>query len=63
MAQQPVAEPVKMTNRLVMNFYTTKRLLGALHMAAQQHENAYDVIETDVEKRARPGAGQQPKER
>src|SRR5437667_8191672 len=53
----PVAtEPVKLTHRLVMNYFTAKRLLGALHMAVQQHENAYGVLETDIQKRMRAGA-------
>src|SRR5438094_2471502 len=50
------AEPVKLTHRLVMNYYTAKRLLGALHMAVQQHENTYGVLETDITKRARQSA-------
>ena len=54
------SEPVKLTHRLVMNYFTAKRLLGALHMAVQQHENAYGVLETDIQKRMRPGAGQRP---
>jgi hypothetical protein len=53
-------EPLKLTHRLVLNFYTAKRLLGALHMAVQQHENMYGVLEIDIGKRARsaprPGA-------
>src|SRR5437870_12373330 len=51
-------EPVKLTHRLVMNYFTAKRLLGALHMAVQQHENSYGVLETDVQKRVRQGAQQ-----
>jgi hypothetical protein len=47
------SEPVKLTHRLVMNFYTAKRLLGALHMAVQQHENSYGVLEVDINKRLR----------
>jgi hypothetical protein len=47
------SEPVKLTHRLVMNFYTAKRLLGALHMAVQQHENAYGALEVDINKRLR----------
>src|SRR3954471_3736428 len=51
-AMAPVAnEPVKLSHRLVLNYYTAKRLLGALHMAVQQHENAYGVLETDIQKR------------
>src|SRR5437588_11386822 len=49
-------EPVKLTHRLVMNYFTAKRLLGALHMAVQQHENTYGVRVTDIGKRVRPGA-------
>jgi hypothetical protein len=49
-------EPVKLTHRLVMNYFTAKRLLGALHMAVQQHENTYGVLETDITKRAQKGA-------
>src|SRR5437868_1703387 len=55
MTPQP-SEPVKLTHRLVMNYFTAKRLLGALHMAVQQHENAYGVLETDIQKRMRSGA-------
>jgi hypothetical protein len=55
---QPVAaEPVRLTHRLVTNYYTAKRLLGALHMAIQQHESVYGVLEVDVQKRVR----QQPR--
>lgn len=58
------SEPIKLTHRLVMNFYTAKRLLAALHMALQQHEGVYGVLEVDVQKRARtPGrpGGQPPR--
>src|SRR3954447_11593252 len=58
-SMSPVAaEPVKLSHRLVMNYYTAKRLLGALHMAVQQHEGAYGVLETDIQKRARTRMGQ-----
>jgi hypothetical protein len=53
-------EPVKLTHRLVVNYFTAKRLLGALHMAVQQHENVYGVLETDIQKRVRT-AGQAPR--
>ena len=52
---QPFAtgrQEVKVSQRLIMNFFTAKRLLGALHMALQQHENVYGVLEVDVGKRA-----------
>jgi hypothetical protein len=58
------SEPVKLTHRLVINFYTAKRLLGALHMAVQQHESVYGVLEVDIQKRVRSvprmGAGPRP---
>src|SRR5438132_14363959 len=50
-------EPVKLTHRLVINYFTAKRLLGALHMAVQQHENTYGVLETDIQKRVRTTGG------
>jgi hypothetical protein len=53
MTSTPAGEPVKLTHRLVTNFITAKRLLGALHMAVQQHESVYGVLEVDVQKRAR----------
>ena len=59
MAPTPT-EPIRLTHRLVMNFYTAKRLLGALHMAVQQHENVYGVLEVDVGKRARTSGGARP---
>lgn len=46
-------EPIKLSHRLVMNHFTAKRLLGALHMAIQQHESVYGVLEVDVQKRIR----------
>jgi len=40
-----------------MNYYTAKRLVGAMQMAVQQHENAYGILETDIKKRTRSGSG------
>jgi hypothetical protein len=54
------SEPIKLTHRLVMNFYTAKRLLQALAMAVQQHESVYGVLEIDVTKRARSAGGLRP---
>jgi hypothetical protein len=34
-----------------MDYYTAKRLLGALSWAVQQHESVYGVLETDIQKR------------
>jgi hypothetical protein len=62
MSPVPGGEPVRLTHRLVLNFYTAKRLLGALHMAVQQHENVYGVLEVDINKRMRsaPRVGPRP---
>jgi hypothetical protein len=51
-------EPVVITQRLVTNYFTAKRLLHALHLSVQRHEQAFGVLETDVQKRvvARPQA-------
>jgi hypothetical protein len=49
----PGGEAIRLSHRLVLNYYTAKRLLGALHMAVQQHENVYGVLEVDIQKRVR----------
>lgn len=46
--------PVKITQRLVVNMYTAKRMWAALGMALQRHEQAFGAIETDVNKRVVP---------
>lgn len=46
-------QPIKVTQRLIINFYTAKRLLAALNMQIQRHEQAFGVLETDVQKRVR----------
>jgi hypothetical protein len=46
-------EPVKLTHRVVMNFFTAKRLLLALNNVVVQHENAYGALELDFQKRFR----------
>jgi len=45
------AEPVVISQRLVTNFFTAKRLLQALHLTLQRHEAAFGVLETNVQKR------------
>ena len=44
-------EAVKLTHRLVMSFYTAKRLLSALQWAVNRCETNFGVLETDVQKR------------
>lgn len=51
MAPTPGGEAVRLTHRIVLNYYTAKRLLGALHMAVHSHEQSFGILETDVQKR------------
>jgi len=44
-------EPVQITQRIVTNYFTAKRMLHALHLSVQRHEQAFGVLETDVQKR------------
>jgi hypothetical protein len=50
-----IAEPIDISQRLIVNFFTAKRLMAALHMAVQRHEAAFGVLETDVQKRVMRG--------
>ena len=43
--------PIKLTQRAVMNFYTAKRLMAALQMSIARHEQAFGVLETNIQKR------------
>lgn len=52
-------EPVNVSQRIVTNFYTAKRLWHALGLTLQRHEAAFGVLETNVEKRVMPGLQQQ----
>ncbi|MGI6402200.1 MAG: DUF3467 domain-containing protein [Thermoguttaceae bacterium] len=45
-------EPIPVNHRIVLNFYTAKRLYHALGMTIQRHEAAFGTIEVDVNKRA-----------
>lgn len=53
-------EPVVVSQRIVTNFYTAKRLLAALQLTIQRHEAAFGVLETDVQKRVVPSMRRQP---
>jgi hypothetical protein len=55
---QPVGvptHPIPVTQRIITNFYTAKRMLRALELTLQRHEATFGVLETDVQKRVRPG--------
>lgn len=49
-------EKIKVQQRIILNYYTAKRMLGALHMAVQRHEAAFGTLETDIQKRVIPSA-------
>ncbi len=51
--------PIPITQRIITNFYTAKRMLHALQLTIQRHEATFGVLEIDVQKRVRPGLMQQ----
>jgi hypothetical protein len=53
MTPSGVPESIKLTQRLVMSFYTAKRLLNALQWAISRYEGNFGVLETDFQKRLR----------
>ena len=42
---------IKANDRIVMSVYTTKRLLSAISMTIQRHEQTFGAIELDVSRR------------
>ena len=53
---QPVGipkDPISVKQRIIVNYYTAKRLLAALQMSVQRHEAVFGVLETDINKRLR----------
>src|SRR5215475_9949817 len=51
-------QEIQVSQRLIMNFYTAKRLFSALGMTLQRHEQTFGPIELDIRRRAQAG-GQQ----
>ena len=54
---QPVGvpkNPITVTQRVIVNYYTAKRLLHALRLSVQRHEAVFGVLETDIQKRVKP---------
>ena len=47
-------DPINIKQRIVVNYFTAKRLLAALSMSVQNHERVFGVLETDVNKRVTP---------
>jgi hypothetical protein len=57
---QPVGvpkNPITVTQRVIVNYYTAKRLLHALSLSVQRHESVFGVLETDIQKRVKPMPG------
>ncbi len=53
-------QPVDINQRIILNFYTAKRLLHALHVSVKRHEDVFGNVETDIQKRVKaqePTAG------
>jgi hypothetical protein len=51
--QPQITKPVRITHRVVMDYYTAKRLAYLLHQVVSQHESAFGVVELDAQQRAR----------
>jgi hypothetical protein len=50
-------QEIPVAQRLIMNFYTAKRLFSALGMTLQRHEGAFGPIELDVRRRTQQPTG------
>jgi len=50
-------QEVDVNHRLIMNFYTAKRLLSALTTTMQRHEQTFGQVELDVRRRANIAGG------
>jgi len=47
------SQPIVITQRVVSNLYTAKRLLQVLELTIQRHESVFGALETDVQRRVR----------
>ncbi|HEV3238196.1 MAG TPA: DUF3467 domain-containing protein [Gemmataceae bacterium] len=55
-------QPIKVTNRLILSFYTAKRLMTALQFAVNRHESMFGPVEIDPQRRLRQMPPQQPRQ-
>ena len=46
------SEPIPITQRIICNLYTAKRMLHVLQLTVQRHEAAFGALEIDVQRRA-----------
>lgn len=51
----PPPQPIPVSQRIVMNFYTAKRMLHALQLTVERHEATFGPLEADVQKRVKSG--------
>jgi hypothetical protein len=54
-AQPGVDIAVRVTDRIVLNYYAAKRLALTLGQVIQQHEKQFGALELDVNKRRKTG--------
>ncbi|PHR98988.1 MAG: hypothetical protein COA78_25560 [Blastopirellula sp.] len=47
----PSQPAIDIDQRIIMNYYTAKRLAAALEMSLKRHEQTFGEIETDIQKR------------
>ena len=45
-------QEIGVSQRLIMNFFTAKRLFSAMGMTLQRHEQTFGAIELDIRRRA-----------
>src|SRR5438067_7355223 len=53
-------QELSVAQRLILNFFTAKRLLVALSHTIQRHEQTYGPVELNLLRRAQPGTLQHP---
>ncbi len=56
----PPTEPIHVKQRIIVNYFTAKRMLAALQYTVQRHEAAFGVLEVDVQKRVQRQPRAQP---
>ena len=44
-------DPIVIDQRIIVNYYTAKRLVNALQLSIDRHEKVFGPIETDIQKR------------
>ena len=50
-------QEIGVSQRLIMNFFTAKRLFSAMGMTLQRHEQTFGPIELDIRRRAQQTPG------